>query len=191
MKNSINIIKNHLSKAREIETSYLQKLSELESMEGLLDTYRKDQRSILTKNRADELWKLYPEIENAYSELEKQYNADYSIWKGKDKTSFYQLLQLVSFGVQPPKEMYADFTKDNRSLEVIESLLKKNNLKIDDTQELKRMTYPEIIGNNPLNDLYFASRNTSKQSENGNIFNTLENRINLLSSEIGENSETE
>lgn len=29
------------------------------------------------------------------------------------------------------------------------------------------------------------------QIKNGNIFNTMENRINLLSSEIGENSETE
>lgn len=190
MKKTIGKIKEYIALSRNIESEYLKQMSQIEGMDGLTDSYKKEQVALLTKNRADELWKLYPQIEDAYSELKNQYNEDSSIWKGKDNAGLYQLLQLISFGVQPPKEMYSSFTKDNQSLDIIETVLKKNKLNAEDTKELKRMSFDDIVGNSPTNDLYFASRNISKQSENSNIFNTMENRIELLSTEIGGNGES-
>ena len=190
MKNTISKIKEYIASSRNIESEYLKQMSQIEGMDGLTDSYKKEQVASLTKKRANELWKLYPQIEDAYSELKNQYNEYSSIWKGKDNAGLYQLLQLISFGVQPPKEMYSSFTKDNKSLDIIETVLKKNKLNADDTKELKRMSFDDIVGNSPTNDLYFASRNISKQSENSNIFNTMENRIELLSTEICENGES-
>ena len=79
MKKTIGKIKEYIALSRNIESEYLKQMSQIEGMDGLTDSYKKEQVALLTKKRADELWKLYPEIEGAYKELKSQYNEDSSI----------------------------------------------------------------------------------------------------------------